>query len=270
MAKKGQKMQKIPKEVKEQTIVLYYKHGLGYKAVANALEIKDHTYIRTRVKTYEKHGVVELGRSRPRKRKVISSTPVDLEEENKHLQMKNEFLNVFGNEKMHKTAIKNVSYPIRVRTSALIIKNNKLLLVELNDGNGLHYNLPGGGVEQGETLVEAVRREALEEASIQIDVGKVAFLYEYAPFKNKEKYGTVHSLTTIFECELKGGETPCLSDNPDENQIGVKWIPLDELQNIVLYPNLRSEIQTYINNKRNIELMEEQQLEGYPDNYFKV
>ncbi|MFY0166638.1 NUDIX domain-containing protein [Bacillus anthracis] len=156
-----------------------------------------------------------------------------------------------------------MTYPIRVRTSALIIKNNNLLLVEFNDENGLHYNLPGGGVEQGETLMEAVRREALEEASVLIDVGQVAFLYEYAPFKNKEKYGTVHSLTTIFECELKKGETPYLSDNPDENQTGVKWIPLDELQNIVLYPNLRSEIHTYINNKRNIELMEEQQLDGY-------
>ncbi|MCU5431305.1 NUDIX domain-containing protein [Bacillus cereus] len=139
-----------------------------------------------------------------------------------------------------------MTYPIRVRTSALIIKNNNLLLVEFNDENGLHYNLPGGGVEQGETLIEAVRREALEEASVLIDVGQVAFLYEYAPFKNKEKYGTVHSLTTIFECELKEGEIPCLSDNPDKNQTGVKWMPLDELQNIVLYPNLRSEIQTYI------------------------
>ncbi|MBO1628586.1 NUDIX domain-containing protein [Bacillus arachidis] len=156
-----------------------------------------------------------------------------------------------------------MTYPIRVRTSALIIKNNNVLLVEFNDENGLHYNLPGGGVEQGETLIEAVKREALEEASVQINVGQVAFLYEYAPFKNKEKYGTVHSLTTIFECELKDGETPCISDNPDENQTGVKWIPLDELQNIVLYPNIRSEIQTYINNKRNIKLIEEQQLEGY-------
>ncbi|MGE1027498.1 NUDIX domain-containing protein [Bacillus sp. GMs2/2] len=135
-----------------------------------------------------------------------------------------------------------MTYPIRVRTSALIIKNNNVLLVEFNDENGLHYNLPGGGVEQGETLIEAVKREALKEASVQINVGQVAFLYEY---------------------ELKDGETPCISDNPDENQTGVKWIPLDELQNIVLYPNIRSEIQTYINNKRNIKLIEEQQLEGY-------
>lgn len=122
-----------------------------------------------------------------------------------------------------------MTYPIRVRTRALIIKNSNLLLVEFNDENGLHYNLPDGDVEKGESLIEAVRREELEEASVLINVGQVAFLYEYGPFKNKEKYGTVHSLTTIFEYELKEGETHCLSDNPNENQTGVKWMPLDEL-----------------------------------------
>lgn len=61
---------------------MYYKQGMGYKAVAKALQVKGHIYIRTWVKTYEQHGVIELGRSRPRRRKVISPTPVDLEAEN--------------------------------------------------------------------------------------------------------------------------------------------------------------------------------------------
>ena len=93
--------------------------------------------------------------------------------------------------------------PIRVRASALIVQNDAILLVEFDDENGLHYNLPGGGVETGETLIDAVKREAKEEASVDIEVGDVAFLYEYAPFKNMNKYGPVHSLTTIFDCTLK-------------------------------------------------------------------
>lgn len=86
-----------------------------------------------------------------------------------------------------------MTYPIRVRASALIIQNNSLLLVEFDDENGLHYNLPGGGVEKGETLIEAVKREAKEEASVEIEVGNVAFLYEYAPQTVNAKYGSVHS-----------------------------------------------------------------------------
>ena len=41
-----------------------------------------------------------------------------------------------------------MTYPIRVRASALIIQNDAILLVEFDDENGLHYNLPGGGVER--------------------------------------------------------------------------------------------------------------------------
>ncbi|MGH0613019.1 hypothetical protein [Bacillus cereus] len=48
-----------------------------------------------------------------------------------------------------------MKYLIRARTSALIIKNNNVLLIEFNDENGLHYNLPGGG--------GGIRRNLLEE-----------------------------------------------------------------------------------------------------------
>lgn len=51
-----------------------------------------------------------------------------------------------------------MSYPLRVRTSALFIQSNKVLLVEFHDKHGLHYNLPGGGVERGETLIEGLKR----------------------------------------------------------------------------------------------------------------
>ena len=157
----------------------------------------------------------------------------------------------------------HMTYPIRVRASALILQNDAILLVEFDDGNGLHYNLPGGGVEKGETLIDAVKREAREEASVDIEVGDVAFLYEYAPFKNKNKYGSIHSLTTIFDCTLKEGEEPSISPTPDSNQTAVKWIPLNELSQIVLYPNIREEIVAYVQKRRTIKLIEEQQLKEY-------
>ncbi|MEO4052875.1 NUDIX domain-containing protein [Solibacillus sp. CAU 1738] len=156
-----------------------------------------------------------------------------------------------------------MTYPIRVRASALIIQNNCVLLVEFNDEKGLHYNLPGGGVEEGETLIEAVKREAREEASVEVNVGNVAFLYEYAPQTVNSKYGTVHSLTTIFECTLKHAEEARLPLIPDENQTGVKWIHLDDLHEIILYPNLCEKIRNYVENKQNIALIEDQYLQDY-------
>jgi len=54
---------------------------------------------------------------------------------------------------------------IRLRACALIIENDSILLVEFKNDNddGVHY-IPAGGLEPGETLIEAAKREAREEA----------------------------------------------------------------------------------------------------------
>ncbi len=70
-----------------------------------------------------------------------------------------------------------MSYHIRVRAGAVIIQDDSVLLIEFNDENGLHYNLPAGGVEPNETVIEAVRREAQEESSNDVEVGPLAFVY---------------------------------------------------------------------------------------------
>ena len=154
-------------------------------------------------------------------------------------------------------------YHIRVRACALILENDSILLVEFNDEKGLHYNLPAGGVEPNESIVEAVRREAIEEASIDVEVDSLAFVYEYAPHLNSNKYGETHSLQLMFECKIKDGFTPKLPNNPDTNQTAVKWVKLSELNDIVLYPNIKEQIVTYAKQKNYIELIEEQTLEDY-------
>jgi 8-oxo-dGTP diphosphatase len=69
---------------------------------------------------------------------------------------------------------------IRLRACVLIIENDAILLVEFKNDNddGVHYNLPAGGLEPGETLIEAAQREAREEACVEVEVGSVAFINE--------------------------------------------------------------------------------------------
>ena len=60
---------------------------------------------------------------------------------------------------------------IRLGASAVIVQDNQLLLVKFDaEDVGVHYNLPGGGVEDNELLEDAVRREVLEETCMQVDV----------------------------------------------------------------------------------------------------
>lgn len=84
---------------------------------------------------------------------------------------------------------------IRVSVRALIIEDESVLLIEFDDENGLHYNLPGGGVDPGESIVEALKREAQEEASVNVEVGSLAFVIEYEPNRNSFWAGSVPALS---------------------------------------------------------------------------
>ena len=77
---------------------------------------------------------------------------------------------------------------IRIRPCAFIFQGESILLTEHDDETGLHYNLPGGGLEPNETVVEAVKRELQEEASVDIEVGPIAFVYEYEPHMDEGIY----------------------------------------------------------------------------------
>lgn len=60
---------------------------------------------------------------------------------------------------------------IRIRASAAIVRDGRILLIECDDPTlGLHYNLPGGGVEPGEAMHDAVRREVWEETTALPDL----------------------------------------------------------------------------------------------------
>jgi 8-oxo-dGTP pyrophosphatase MutT (NUDIX family) len=138
-----------------------------------------------------------------------------------------------------------MGYPIRVRASALIIQHEAVLLIEFDDETGLHYNLPAGGVEPGESITQAVKREAREEASVEIEVGSLAFVYEYQPHMNGFKYGPVHTLDMIFDCKLSGPAGPRLPARPDPDQTGVKWVALADLATVNLLPRITSQILQY-------------------------
>jgi 8-oxo-dGTP diphosphatase len=61
-------------------------------------------------------------------------------------------------------------YP-RSSVAAVIIHDGNLLVVKKRDEKGVLYSFPPGGQEAGETLIQAVQREVLEEVGYEIQVG---------------------------------------------------------------------------------------------------
>ena len=132
---------------------------------------------------------------------------------------------------------------IRLVARAAIVRDDAILLVAFDDENGFHYNLPGGGVEPAETLYDATWREVREEAAAEVEVKQLLFVYECFPpdygFSLDEK---PHYVDFLFHCALCEGSEPRLPDNPDENEVAVHWIPLDEFPNAPLVPQIQDRV----------------------------
>ena len=138
----------------------------------------------------------------------------------------------------------------RVNVRAIIIHDGKILLNEF--GKGLYYNLPGGGVDDGELIKDAVIREVMEETGISVDVGEMLYTLEYEPVHCENLHGETPQISIVFECKINGDTTikpPTVPDqNPDDPNIrsNAVWMPVENLKNIHYVPYIHKNLMAYI------------------------
>jgi ADP-ribose pyrophosphatase YjhB (NUDIX family) len=127
------------------------------------------------------------------------------------------------------------AYPDRpfLAVSAAIMRDGRVLLVRRAraPARGL-YTLPGGVVEAGETLVEAVIREVKEETSLDIEPVALAGHRE-AIVRDAAGRPERHFVILSFACRWRAGE-PVPSEEVDE----ARWIRPDELSGFKTTPGL--------------------------------
>ncbi len=127
---------------------------------------------------------------------------------------------------------------VRPSVKALIIRDGRLLVTENSDRTGLFYLLPGGGQHFGESLVEALRRECLEEVALDVEVGDLVGVRDYigAHHEFAAWDSHYHQLELIFETRIAPGAEPASGSLVDSFQTGVRWLPLSDLDAAPLYP----------------------------------
>ncbi len=65
-----------------------------------------------------------------------------------------------------------------VRVAGLLVDDHRILMVEQGRGEECYWLLPGGGVQFGESLTEALRREFLEELGLRVGVYRLLAVSE--------------------------------------------------------------------------------------------
>ncbi len=127
---------------------------------------------------------------------------------------------------------------IRNSAKAIIIKDGALLVIQKRDTDGDYYILPGGGQHYYETLTDAVRREVKEETSLDIKVDELIFIREYLSEHHEFSASEpeAHQIEFMFSCKTDGQSQARIGEEPDSDQIGIKWLTITELMSHRLYP----------------------------------
>ena len=99
-----------------------------------------------------------------------------------------------------------------------VVEGDCLLIKRANEPNSGTWSIPGGRVENGESLTEAVEREFFEETGIIGDCGSFVGWTELISTKS-------HKVILDFEIETNGRPIPVPSSDARE----AKWVPLKDL-----------------------------------------
>lgn len=118
----------------------------------------------------------------------------------------------------------DIRYPVPA-IGAIALKDDEILLVKRAVEPSIgKWSIPGGSVEIGETLQEAVKREVREETGLEVEVGDLAGVTDL--IVRTDGALKWHYVLINFMASVTGGALAAASDVSD-----CRWVRLSEIRN---------------------------------------
>lgn len=118
--------------------------------------------------------------------------------------------------------------PPRIRVAALIVEDGRVLAVEHRKKGESYYLLPGGGLDPGETMAAALRRELVEELGLEVEIGALGLVTEsLAPDASR------HVIQMVFHASRRG--EPRMTGLDDRIQ-AFRWLGAAEAEAATFRP----------------------------------
>jgi len=125
---------------------------------------------------------------------------------------------------------------MRVRAGIVLIKENKVALIERHRAGLDYFVFPGGGVDEGETPEQAAIRETMEELGITVKIKQKVAEINLGP-KSRQIYFLVEHISGEFGTGNGEEFTDSDPNDPDEGIYVPIWMPIAELpRHTNIYP----------------------------------
>lgn len=163
------------------------------------------------------------------------------------------FKNIYDEDVLESEAKPSSEYSLRPTVKAIVVDNeNNIALLKARG----HYLLPGGGIETGESAIDALRRELIEEIGCNVD--NIKELGISNQFRNKHM---VHYEVVFFSANVVGKKgTPTTTQEDELQDVELFWFDKEKVFTLLksqIDIQEENEYSFYFNSRSHFEAFEE-------------
>jgi 8-oxo-dGTP diphosphatase len=145
-------------------------------------------------------------------------------------------------------------YPFNVRVYGLLINDRNEILISDEQEYGMRFSkFPGGGLEQGEGLIDGLKREFVEECNVEIEVLSHFYTTDFyikSAFNDSQMISVYYTVKNITPLNLMFKTVAFDFDGEGEVLQSFRWVHMEDIRpEDMTFPIDQHVVKLLINNK---------------------